>query len=97
LGQQITVAEPTIVGDVAVFVTDRSVTGQDGSSYTRDDLEDAEGVPAELARRLTEGDEAVTGVFVASNQVVANRDGGWDEKAVSMARETIEAFFVFYP
>ena len=60
MGQTIEV-EAKAVGDVAVFDTDRSITGQDGDSF--DSLEssmDAAGPAADLATRLFELDEAVS-------------------------------------
>ena len=97
MGQTIEV-EAKAVGDVAVFDTDRSITGQDGDSF--DSLQssmDAAGPAADLATRLFELDEAVSHVFVASNTATVRRDGGWDEGSLAAGSAVIRELFVFYP
>ncbi len=94
MGQQITVSDPTVVGDVAVFSTDRSITGQDGASIAP--TQTGGGIPEDLAARLVDADAAITHVFVASNQVVVGRSGGWDEGSLTVATDVIAGFFVFY-
>jgi hypothetical protein len=84
-----------VLGDVAVFDGDRSITGQDGSGFTRAEV-GADGVPARLAARLFEADGALEHVFVASSQVVARRSGDWDDEAVAAVSDVIRGFFVFY-
>ena len=97
MGQVIEV-EAAVVGDVVIFTTDRSITGMDGVSYAaaaeaNDDLR----FPGLLASRLFERDTALSSVFVASNQVVVGRDGGWDDGAVADLSSLIGDFFLFYP
>lgn len=97
MGQAIEITSTTLIDDVAMFATDRAITGQEGSGF--DDLEAAEAAatfPARLAARLFEGDDAIDRVFVASNQVVARRREGWSDRSASDAAETISRFFVFY-
>jgi hypothetical protein len=96
MGQLIRVATVPM-GDLAVFDTDRSLTGQDGHEYGS--LEEAlagQTFPAELAARLFEADDEVRHVYVLFNQVVARRSGRWDEEALAGAAEIIRTFFVFY-
>jgi hypothetical protein len=84
-----------VLGDVALFDTDRCITGQDGAGFTRDEaVEDS--FPARLAGRLFSADEALDHVFVGSNQVVVRRPSGWDDAALAAASAAIASFFVFY-
>lgn len=96
MGQPIRLLSTTVLGDVAMFDTDRSVTGQDGAAFTPG-ADPAAGFPAALAARIFEADGRIGHVFAASNQVMARRDGGWDEGAVEAIGAVIGRFFVFYP
>lgn len=96
MGQAIEV-EAAVVGDAAIFSTDRSITGQDGVSYASSDAAAADDrFPGRLAARLYAADEQISSIFVASNQVVAGREGGWDDTARAAAEKVIEDFFLFY-
>lgn len=95
MGQTIKVLGTTLVGDVAIIDTDRSITGQDGSSYASA-ADSANDFPGHLATRLFERVDGVNHVFVASNQVVLGREGGWDDKSLATATEVVSDFFVFY-
>ncbi len=97
MGMPIAVQPARIVGEVAVFDTDRSLTGQDGVGYP-DPTSAAESdiAPARLAQRLFAADKTVTNVFVASSQVVVRRGGGWDTVASDAAGAIIAGFFVHY-
>ena len=97
MGQTITV-ESSIVGDVAVFDTNRSLTGQDGGEFADGAAAAAaEGFDAELAARLFAEDGSLRHVYVLSNALTVQREGGWDEAAVARATSVIREFFVFYP
>jgi hypothetical protein len=97
MGMPIAIDSTRVVGEVAVFDTNRSVTGQDGAGFGDAAAANAmETVPARLAARLFAGDPAVAHVFVASSQVVIRRRGGWDEAALSGAGGVIAGFFVHY-
>jgi hypothetical protein len=97
MGMPITVDSTRVVGEVAVFDTDRSITGQDGIGFGDAAEADAMGTtPAQLAARLFAADAALAHVFVASSQVVLRRHGGWDEAALSAAAAIIAGFFVHY-
>lgn len=95
MGQPIEVAEPIVLGDVAVFDTDRSISGQDGEAFARDTVVGPH-FPAELARRIFAADEATDHVFVFSNTASVRRRGGWDPAALASAHRLITDFFVFY-
>ncbi|MCB2224075.1 MAG: hypothetical protein KQH83_07870 [Actinobacteria bacterium] len=95
MGQPIEILSTTVTGDVAMIATDRGVTGQAGASFRRDGA-GGEGFPALLAAELFAADDAVGRVFVASNQVVVERAGGWDDAVLDRVRAAITAFFVFY-
>lgn len=97
MGQPITVMDVTVEGDFAAFHADRSITGQDGLSFETADQAVADGsYPGDLAARILEFDSSIDHVFVASNQVVVRRFGGWESAALDAASGMIEAFFVFY-
>ena len=97
MGQPITIADTTVEGEVAAFHTDRGITGQDGAAFTAgDEAVESESFPGELASRLFASDDAITQVFVASNQVVAQRASGWDDGSLAASAEIVAAFFVYY-
>jgi hypothetical protein len=95
VGQLISVAA-SVIDDVAVFDTDRSIAGQDGAAYARGADTDDGTFPGELAGRVLEVDEAVDHLWIASNQVVARRSGGWDDAAVAAVQTVISDLFRFY-
>lgn len=95
MGQPITVTS-TRVGDTLLIDADRSLTGQDGSSFDREQAAGGSDFPAHLAQRLFELDPAVDHVYVGSNGVVVRRSGGWDDAAAAGAEARVRNFFVFY-
>lgn len=95
MGQPINVLGTTVLGGVVLIDTDRSVTGQDGSTYESPDAA-TDDFPGRLAARIFEHVDGVTHVFVASNQVVVGRQGGWDAATVARVSEVVTEFFVFY-
>ena len=95
MGQQIEIAVPTVIDDVAVFDTDRSLSGQDGESFGRADS-DASTFPAQLAQRVFEADATADHVFVFSNTISIRRREGWSDEALGAAHQVIADFFVFY-
>ena len=97
MGMPIAVDSTRVVGEVAVFDTDRSITGQDGVGFESAAAADAHSTtPARLASRLFAADASLTHAFVASSQVVLRRRGGWDEAGLSTAAAIIAGFFVHY-
>jgi hypothetical protein len=97
MGQRIVVQEPVVVGDVAIFETDRSLTGMAGEALASPDAaEEASGFGAELARRLYAADDDLARVYVSSNTVVARREGGWADGPLQTASRVVEEFFLYY-
>ena len=96
MGQRIEV-KPTAVGTAAIFDTDRSITGQDGTSYASPDEAAAdERFAGRLAGELFAADETTQSVWIASNTVVVTRADPWDEDALEAASDVIERFFIYY-
>lgn len=97
MGQKIEISSSVTLGDVAVFDTDRSLSGQDGERY-RSAEEAASGntYPAGLAGRLFADVSAVKSVYVTSNLLTIEREGGWDDDTIAEASAVIGGFFAFY-
>jgi ferredoxin--NADP+ reductase len=93
MGQLIEVSS-TPLGDVALFDTDRSLTGQDSHMFTA--VTDRTDPPATLAKRLFDSDPAIRHVHILSNTVSVQRDGGWDESTLTAAEEVVANLFIFY-
>jgi hypothetical protein len=96
MGQTIEV-KSVVMGEVALFDTDRSVTGQDGHGF--DSVTAAEnGVTTadRLAAKLFASDAAINHVFVLSNQVTVRRTDGWSDEIAGQAAAVIRDFFIFY-
>ncbi len=97
MGQTINVSKPTVIGRVALFDTDRSLSGQDGEAYPS--LASAEAgstFPAGLAHRLFTVDRMLSNVFVYSNVVSVERPAAWDEDSLSVVSAAIRDFFIIY-
>ena len=98
MGQSIEVVGTAAVDDVVIFAIDRGLTGMDGHEYdSAAEAEAEDGFPALLARRLFESVNGVDRVFVAGNDVLVRRSGGWDDTARDQAASIIEDLFRFYP
>lgn len=96
MGQLIEV-EATKMGNVAIFDTDRSLSGQDGETYTSEvDAADVDTFPAALARALFAHDPSLSSVFVYSNTVSIGRSAEWNDDAMSDMAEVIRNFLVYY-
>lgn len=93
MGQTIQV-KSTAIGGVALFDTDRSLTGQDSHSFSGPS--DRDDPPALLANRLFDSDPSLLHVHILSNTVSIERDGGWDKPTLTAARTVIANLFVFY-
>ena len=83
------------MGTVALFATDRSLTGQDGVSLSPGAADGAD-PPHELARRLFAADDLIDHVHVLSNTVAVRRRENWDDEAVGRAGDIIANLFVHY-
>ena len=94
MGQRILV-EAALLGEVAMFTLDRSLTGQDGVSIYPDTV-DGGGPPEDLARRLFAADDQIDHVQVLSNTVSVHRRQPWDEQAKEGASEIIATLLIHY-
>jgi ferredoxin--NADP+ reductase len=83
------------MGTVALFSTDRSLTGQDGVSLFPGAADGAD-PPHELARRLFDADRLIDHVHVLSNTVAVRRRESWDDEAVGRAGDVIASLFIHY-
>lgn len=95
MGQRIVLRAKAVIGDVALFDTDRTFGGQDGESFgSAAEAREAISFSGRLAERIFDADPSVTNVFVQSNQVSVARDGGWDD--TGGIGSVIEQFFIHY-
>ena len=94
MGQLIQV-EASPMGEVALFSTDRSLTGQDGVTLSPGAV-DGSDPPHDLARRLFGADGLIDHVHVLSNTVSVRRQEKWDEEAVDRAADVIAKLFIHY-
>ncbi len=93
MGQLIAV-KATGIGTSAVFDLDRSLTGQDGRSFTT--APEPTDPPSLLASRLFETDSGISSVYVQSNVVTVTRSDPWTEETLGQASEVITKLFVVY-
>ena len=94
MGQRIEVSAVPM-GSVALFSTDRSITGQDGVGFTPGSIQ-GDGPPAELARRLFTADSSIDHVYVLSNTVSVRRQEDWDDDSLDDATGVISGLFIHY-
>jgi hypothetical protein len=97
MGQTIQIWDANVVAEMLLVSTDRSLTGQDGETYTPDDSISSDSIfPAQLAARLFQSDPSIDHVYVMSNVLSIRRPGGWDETSIASTREVVANFFLFY-
>lgn len=97
MGQAIEILKSTVLGDVAIFDTDRSLTGMDGHGFRS--KEEAAGDSAWaglLAGRIFAADPSVGNVYVYSNTISVQRKGGWSDADRRAIASVIAAFFIVY-
>lgn len=98
MGQQIEIESSQAVDDSIILSTNRSLTGTKGEGYANAADASASGTFAGgLASDLFESDEALSRVYIESNVVVLQRNGGWADDVRSATESVIEEFFLFYP
>jgi len=98
MGKPIAVVGSTVVDEVLMLDTDRSITGQDGAAFDSSEIAaTTDTFPGRLASRMFDAVTGATHVYVASNQVVVARSGGWDAAAAESAADTVSRLFVVYP
>jgi hypothetical protein len=97
MGQTIEIMEVMPIGDVAIFHTDRTLTGQEGETYSGPIGAEAVGsLPARLALELFASDPSIDHCHVASNSVTLRRRGGWTEADLAAVQDVIARFPRFY-
>lgn len=96
MGQLIEV-RAVVLGDVAIFDTDRSLSGQDGETFTSvDGARAGDTYPALVAAALFEHDAALVSVYVYSNTISVKRSGQWSDEQAAEASDVIRNFLVYY-
>ena len=97
MGQRIEVST-SVVGDVLMLDTDRSITGQEGSEYDSAASADAgDRFPGRLAARMFGSDTEIDHILVGSNVVVVRRTVAWDETSIRGVSAVVGDFFLVYP
>lgn len=98
VGQQIEIESSQVVDDSIILATNRSLTGTKGEGYGNAADAAASGTfGGGLASDLFESDAAVSRVYVESNVLVLQRNGGWPDDIRSATESVVEEFFLFYP
>lgn len=98
MGQTIQINSTTPVGRVLVVDADRSLTGQDGESFTgRQTASNIDSFAARLAVRLFESDDEIDYIHVMSNAVSIRRRSDWSDAATDGAVQVVGEFFRVYP
>ena len=87
MGQPIQVIDRVVLDDVALFDTDRTLTGQDGETYTAGADPEGSSFGAAIAARLLDSDDRLGEVFVLSNTLSLRRPDGWTEETGYAARK----------
>lgn len=95
MGQSIEV-KSVRMGNVVLFDTNRSVTGQEGESYASVAEAGAHStVAARMAARVLQSDASIDHVHLLSN-LVSIRGSGWSDDSIEAAAAVIRDFFVHY-
>ena len=96
MGQLIEV-DHLLLGDVAVFDTDRSLSGQEGETYANAAAAAASSTfPGRVATALFATVPSIMSVYVFSNTVSVRRSGGWTDEQASGAAAIIRNSLVHY-
>ncbi len=98
MGQTIQINKVTTLGRVLIIDADRSLTGQDGESFTgRQTASHVDTIAANLAVRLFEADTEVDYIHVMSNAVSVRRRTDWSDTNADAASAVVAEFFRVYP
>lgn len=96
MGQVIEV-DATALGTVAIFDTDRTLTGQDGEAFgSVAEARLGKTFSAKLAERLFTEHSGLTNVYVYSNAISIARDAEWSDDEISAVASLIRDFLVYY-
>ena len=97
MGQRIEVLGTSVIGEVAIFDTDRSLGGMEGETYaTLEEARSSSTYPAALAERLLREDGSIRLVYVYSNALSVSRARGWTDAAIDQVASEITNFFIVY-
>lgn len=96
MGQQVQV-EHVLLGDVAIFDTDRSLSGQEGETFSvAEEAAAADTFPARLAADLFAARPEIRSVYVYSNTASVRGPGGWSEEQARQMEDVIRNCLVHY-
>jgi len=96
VGQLIEV-EHVVLGDVAIFDTDRSLSGQDGETFVgAREAEDAATFPSQVAAALYAHEPQLASVYVYSNTISVRRPKEWTDAQAAEASDVIRNVLVYY-
>ena len=96
MGQLIEV-DHLVLGDVALFDTDRSLSGQEGESYADPETAGSSGTfPGLVAAALLAEIPSIESVYVFSNTVSVKKSGGWSLQSAETAARIIRNSLVHY-
>ena len=96
MGQLIEV-ETIMLGNVVIFDTDRTLSGQDGESFTDGATAVASGTyPGQLAGALFAHDDTIASVYVYSNAISVSRSKDWTDSQATEASVVVRNFLVHY-
>lgn len=96
MGQLIEV-DRLLLGDVAVFDTDRSLSGQEGETYASAAAADASNTfPGRVASALFAEFPSIVSVYVFSNTISVRTSDGWAEEQADVATGIIRNSLVHY-
>lgn len=94
MGQTVIVNDVRQLDDVLLLDTDRSFTGQDGT--TMSPANRGRGVPGALAGELFDLGLGIDHMYVLQNTVTVRRPGGWDDESRAAVTSVVERFLLFY-
>lgn len=98
MGQTIEIKSARPIERVLLIDTDRSLTGQDGESFTgRQIAAQDDTFSAKLAVRLFESDQEIDYVHVMSNTISVRRRSDWDGASEQVSTGVVAEFFRVYP
>ena len=96
MGQLIEV-EHLLLGNVAIFDTDRSLSGQDGETFTdADDAGESETYPGLVAQGILNHDVGIKSVYVFSNTISVSHSSEWTDDRAAAVAEIIRNSLVHY-
>lgn len=96
MGQLIEV-DHSLLGDVALFDTDRSFSGQEGETFSDSESARASGTyPGRVAAALFTRISSLESVYVFSNTISVKRAGGWTADLVDEAAGLVRNALIHY-